>query len=235
MTGRYPLRFGMNGMNGQMTSKLLPTREYTVAQELRSAGYRNYMVGKWHLGYESPLYTPTHRGFDRFFGYYGAAIDYWNKQVTICSIFLPLLPLLLLLSLQNCAIVMMMIFHLVFLFFSPHPSIHPFFLLLQSLDDLINDIVDLTEDSEPVSDETILSSDMWSPFVYTAKAAELISSHAENFAEKPMFMYFSSQLIHDPATAPEIYLAQCRGMLSLDDDDEEADLMNRIYMCAMVR
>ena len=39
MTGRYALRFGMHG--GAMDDKLLPSSEYTVAEELRSAGYKN--------------------------------------------------------------------------------------------------------------------------------------------------------------------------------------------------
>ena len=117
------------------------------------------MVGKWHLGYQSPVYTPTRRGFDFFYGYYGAGINYWTKT---------------------------------------------------SVDDLINGIVDLSENGGPVLDAAELSADTWSPFLYTAKAAEAIEEHAATFANAPMFLYFSSQLIHDPASAPESYLAKCR-------------------------
>jgi arylsulfatase/arylsulfatase A len=41
--------------------------ETTLAQVLRSAGYRTACVGKWHLG-DQPEYLPTRRGFDEFYG-----------------------------------------------------------------------------------------------------------------------------------------------------------------------
>lgn len=44
----------------------LSERVVTVADRMRAAGYRTYMVGKWHLGYDEGL-TPADRGFDRSF------------------------------------------------------------------------------------------------------------------------------------------------------------------------
>ncbi len=41
----------------------LPLDEITIADELRKAGYRTGMVGKWHLGEEDD-YQPQNRGFD---------------------------------------------------------------------------------------------------------------------------------------------------------------------------
>jgi arylsulfatase A-like enzyme len=36
-------------------------------------------VGKWHLGHITKAYTPTHRGYDGFLGYYNAMTeDYWT-------------------------------------------------------------------------------------------------------------------------------------------------------------
>jgi uncharacterized sulfatase len=45
----------------------LGTDETTIADILRSAGYRTGMVGKWHLG-NRPGFFPTEHGFDSYFG-----------------------------------------------------------------------------------------------------------------------------------------------------------------------
>jgi arylsulfatase A-like enzyme len=77
ITGRYASRFGMQTANGNEYE--LPLEEVTLAEELKSAGYRTYLIGKWHLGFSSPATTPTYRGFDRFYGYLGGYIDPWTK------------------------------------------------------------------------------------------------------------------------------------------------------------
>jgi arylsulfatase B/arylsulfatase I/J len=77
LTGRYPLRYGMYD---EEDGGELPLDECTIAEELKSAGYRTYMVGKWHVGYSSVSRTPTYRGFDYFYGFYNGFIDYWSKE-----------------------------------------------------------------------------------------------------------------------------------------------------------
>jgi hypothetical protein len=48
MTGRYAFKLGFQSGVEDMSAKfVLNLTEITLAQELRSAGYRNYMVGKW--------------------------------------------------------------------------------------------------------------------------------------------------------------------------------------------
>ena len=75
MTGRYHNRDGVHGVIGGGKPGLnigVPT----VADYLKSAGYRTGIVGKWHLG-EAPDYHPLKRGFDEFYGFLGGARSYF--------------------------------------------------------------------------------------------------------------------------------------------------------------
>lgn len=75
LTGRLPVRNGMFGTPGVFAPKVLrdnatqglPLEELTVAELLKSAGYRTGMVGKWHLGH-LPQFLPMRQGFDSWFG-----------------------------------------------------------------------------------------------------------------------------------------------------------------------
>ena len=49
MTGRYPLRFGINKHFNDV-DRWLPESSTTIAELLRDAGYNTAHVGKWHLG-----------------------------------------------------------------------------------------------------------------------------------------------------------------------------------------
>jgi arylsulfatase A-like enzyme len=46
----------------------------SVANELKNVGYHTAILGKWHLGLESPN-TPNERGFDFFQGFLGHMMD----------------------------------------------------------------------------------------------------------------------------------------------------------------
>jgi arylsulfatase A len=98
LTGRYSQRSGMTWILlpedepagyratknfGQMMGRLgfvdlgpnagttgLPQSEITLAEALKTAGYRTGMVGKWHLGDygANPDHNPVRHGFDFYFG-----------------------------------------------------------------------------------------------------------------------------------------------------------------------
>jgi arylsulfatase A-like enzyme len=79
MTGRYPMRLGLQvGVVRPWADHGLPLGERTLAEALRDAGYATAICGKWHLGHGSRDYLPTRRGFDRQYGLYNGAIDYFT-------------------------------------------------------------------------------------------------------------------------------------------------------------
>lgn len=77
MTGKYPIKLGMDhwviisdepwGLG--LDEKIMP--EYFQEND-----YKTALIGKWHLGFYQRQYTPTLRGFDTHFGYWGPYIDY---------------------------------------------------------------------------------------------------------------------------------------------------------------
>ena len=81
MTGCFPDRVGVPGVIRQWPEDSwgwLSPRVTLLPQLLKRAGYHSAIVGKWHLGFESPN-TPTERGFDFFHGFLGDMMDdYWT-------------------------------------------------------------------------------------------------------------------------------------------------------------
>ncbi|QDT08292.1 sulfatase-like hydrolase/transferase [Stieleria marina] len=72
MTGCYPRRIDMAyGSDFAVLlaadKKGLNPEEITIAEVLKSAGYKTGMFGKWHLG-DQPEFLPTRQGFDQYFG-----------------------------------------------------------------------------------------------------------------------------------------------------------------------
>lgn len=80
MTGRYPTRTGVYSVVRPHAPWGLPLTERTLAQALKAAGYQTAICGKWHLGEFEPAYRPTARGFDRQYGHYFGAIDYFTHK-----------------------------------------------------------------------------------------------------------------------------------------------------------
>ena len=67
LTGRYGVRCGVPNVFQPTDAGGMATNEVTIAQMLKTAGYRTMCVGKWHLG-RPTQYLPTSRGFDEYWG-----------------------------------------------------------------------------------------------------------------------------------------------------------------------
>ena len=66
LTGSYPIRIAEPGNTKEIHTKLHP-KEVTIAEVLKSEGYKTACIGKWHAG-EGPSQMPLKQGFDYFFG-----------------------------------------------------------------------------------------------------------------------------------------------------------------------
>lgn len=67
LTGRYPIRSGMQHVIFPHSETGMSPDEVTIAEALKGAGYATGMVGKWHLGHHDAFW-PTNQGFDYFYG-----------------------------------------------------------------------------------------------------------------------------------------------------------------------
>ncbi len=67
LTGRYPIRMGINHVFFPESFTGLPASEITLGEVLQKQSYRTAIVGKWHLGH-MPQFLPLQNGFDEYFG-----------------------------------------------------------------------------------------------------------------------------------------------------------------------
>ncbi len=83
LTGRHPDRAGVPGVirtDAANSWGFFDPKTPTLADELKKAGYHTAIVGKWHLGLESPN-TPNERGFDLFHGFLGDMMDSYTTHL----------------------------------------------------------------------------------------------------------------------------------------------------------
>ncbi len=71
MTGRYNYRTGAVGTF--LGRAMMDTRETTIAELMKSAGYTTAIFGKWHLGDHYPM-RPQEQGFDEVLVHLGGGI-----------------------------------------------------------------------------------------------------------------------------------------------------------------
>ncbi len=82
MTGRLPVRSGLNAVLGPASKKGIHPKEITLAEGLKETGYATAIFGKWHLGHLSQ-YLPLQHGFDEYTGFpYSNDMD-WNRPIPL--------------------------------------------------------------------------------------------------------------------------------------------------------
>jgi arylsulfatase A-like enzyme len=72
LTGLHPAQAGFPEFFGT-----LPPTCVTIPEVLQDAGYRTFMVGKWHLNEKT---KPTERGFEEFYGMLGGYNTCWKED-----------------------------------------------------------------------------------------------------------------------------------------------------------
>ncbi|MDR2808989.1 MAG: sulfatase-like hydrolase/transferase, partial [Tannerellaceae bacterium] len=88
MTGCYPNRIGFRGALSPRSRTGIHPEEETIAEVLKKNGYQCGIVGKWHLGDQTP-FLPMQNGFDDYLGLPYSndmwPVDYAGNQVTPAS------------------------------------------------------------------------------------------------------------------------------------------------------
>jgi len=82
LTGRYPSYVGVPGVIRTMGANnwgYLDPKAVLLPRVLKGQGYHTALIGKWHLGLESPN-TPTEHGFDYFHGWLGDMMDDYTAK-----------------------------------------------------------------------------------------------------------------------------------------------------------
>ena len=81
ISGRYQQRFGLEApLQAQGEAdwvRGLPATGSSLPQLLKESGYATALVGKWHLGWRDE-FSPKAHGFDYFFGFKSAFVDYYH-------------------------------------------------------------------------------------------------------------------------------------------------------------
>ncbi len=67
LTARHYRRVGVPAVMFPGNRNGLPDAEITIAEVLRTLGYRTGIIGKWHLGH-LPQYLPIRQGFEYYYG-----------------------------------------------------------------------------------------------------------------------------------------------------------------------
>jgi len=81
LTGRSAVQLGIRDQFAPNDAGL-SLLEHLMPETFRAAGYQTALTGKWHLGSTTAERRPLARGFDRFYGFLGPAIDFYTHVFT---------------------------------------------------------------------------------------------------------------------------------------------------------
>lgn len=73
LTGVHPHQAGFPNLSGVLSSRCA-----TIPEVLKPAGYRTFMVGKWHLNGQKS--GPVMRGFEEYYGMLGGFDTFWDER-----------------------------------------------------------------------------------------------------------------------------------------------------------
>ena len=80
ITGRYPQRSAFEWViNYKEKDRGLTATDVSLPKLMQKGGYATALFGKWHLGYK-PEFAPNAHGFDEFFGFLAADLDYYAHK-----------------------------------------------------------------------------------------------------------------------------------------------------------
>ena len=80
ITGRYQQRYGIESPLTHNDSRRLPPSDTSLPRLMKEGGYATGLFGKWHLGNDIAS-GPNRHGFDEFWGFRRAAVDYYTHTV----------------------------------------------------------------------------------------------------------------------------------------------------------
>jgi len=84
LSGRYQIHTGLqHGVILASQTHGFPLSDILLPEQLKQCGYRNHLVGKWHMGYARTEMLPENRGFETHFGYLNGAEDHYDRSVCV--------------------------------------------------------------------------------------------------------------------------------------------------------
>ena len=86
LTGSYPIRIAEPKNTKEIHTQLHP-KEVTIAEILKTKGYKTACIGKWHVG-DAPNQMPLQQGFDYFLGTpkFNGSTKYIEQNKFRCSV-----------------------------------------------------------------------------------------------------------------------------------------------------